>query len=46
MHWTFFASPTELAVTTLAVVLVGLAKGGPGGMILLGVPLMSLVMRP
>ncbi|MBT0780755.1 sulfite exporter TauE/SafE family protein [Paracoccus sp. pheM1] len=46
MHWTIFASPTELAVTALAVVLVGLSKGGLGGMSLLGVPLMALVMPP
>lgn len=46
MHSTIFASPTELAVTTLAVVLVGLSKGGLGGMSLLGVPLMALVMPP
>jgi hypothetical protein len=46
MHSTIFASPAELAVTTLAVVLVGLSKGGLGGMSLLGVPLMALVMPP
>lgn len=46
MLWNSFASPTELAVTALAVVLVGLSKGGLGGMSLLGVPLMALVMPP
>lgn len=46
MHSAIFASSTELAVTTLAVVLVGLSKGGLGGMSLLGVPLMALVMPP
>ena len=46
MHSTIFASPSELAVTTLAVVLVGLSKGGLGGMSLLGVPLMALFMPP
>lgn len=42
----FFGSPLELAVTAVAVFLVGLSKGGLGGMSLLGVPLMALVMSP
>lgn len=42
----FFGSPLELAVTVVAVFLVGLSKGGLGGMSLLGVPLMALVMSP
>ncbi|MGP9792132.1 TSUP family transporter, partial [Roseinatronobacter sp. NSM] len=42
----FFTSPTELIVTAIAVILVGLSKGGLGGMSLLGVPLMALVMPP
>lgn len=46
MFPTVFSSPAELAVTALAVVLVGLSKGGLGGMSLLGVPLMALVMPP
>lgn len=46
MHWNIFASPAELTVTALAVTLVGLSKGGLGGMSLLGVPLMALVMPP
>lgn len=46
MLWNIFASPAELAVTALAVALVGLSKGGLGGMSLLGVPLMALVMPP
>ena len=41
-----FNSPGELAVTLVAVILVGLSKGGLGGMSLLGVPLMALVMSP
>lgn len=41
-----FNSPLELFVTALAVALVGLSKGGLGGMSLLGVPLMALVMSP
>lgn len=35
-----------MAISLLAVVLVGLSKGGLGGMSLLGVPLMSLYMAP
>lgn len=46
MLWNIFSSPDELAVTVLAVTLVGLSKGGLGGMSLLGVPLMALVMPP
>ncbi|NTZ91354.1 sulfite exporter TauE/SafE family protein [Agrobacterium tumefaciens] len=46
MHLNLFNSPLELGVTVLAVVLVGLSKGGLGGMSLLGVPLMALVMSP
>lgn len=46
MLWNIFASPAELAVTASAVALVGLSKGGLGGMSLLGVPLMALVMPP
>ncbi len=39
--------PTTLAITALAVALVGLSKGGLGGAFaLLGVPLMALVMPP
>ncbi|WP_434291028.1 sulfite exporter TauE/SafE family protein [Celeribacter sp. SCSIO 80788] len=40
------SDPYLLAVSVLAVVLVGLSKGGLGGMSLLGVPLMSLYMPP
>lgn len=46
MHLDLFNSPTELAVTLVAVILVGLSKGGLGGMSMLGVPLMALVMSP
>lgn len=46
MHLDLFNSTTELAVTLVAVILVGLSKGGLGGMSLLGVPLMALVMSP
>lgn len=41
-----FNSTTELVVTVISVVLVGLSKGGLGGMSMLGVPLMALVMSP
>jgi uncharacterized membrane protein YfcA len=37
---------STLAVIGLAVVLVGLSKGGLGGVAILGVPLMSLFMSP
>lgn len=46
METGLFNSPTELMVTLLAVILVGLSKGGLGGMSMLGVPLMALVMSP
>ncbi|MGR3746591.1 MULTISPECIES: sulfite exporter TauE/SafE family protein [unclassified Paracoccus (in: a-proteobacteria)] len=46
MVWNIFSTPLELAITSLAVALVGLSKGGLGGMSLLGVPLMALVMPP
>lgn len=46
MFLTIFTSPAELAMTVLAVTLVGLSKGGLGGMSLLGVPSMALVMPP
>ncbi|WP_045024562.1 sulfite exporter TauE/SafE family protein [Agrobacterium arsenijevicii] len=46
MAYGFFTTPLELAVTIVAVFLVGLSKGGLGGMSLLGVPLMALVMSP
>ncbi|WP_435171324.1 sulfite exporter TauE/SafE family protein [Falsirhodobacter sp. 1013] len=46
MHWNIYSSSTEFAVTLLAVFVVGLSKGGLGGMSLLGVPLMALVMPP
>lgn len=46
-QWTVFADPAMLWVTMLAVVLVGLSKGGLGGAFALaGVPVMSLVMPP
>jgi uncharacterized membrane protein YfcA len=42
-----FSDPLALAAACLAVVLVGLSKGGLGGaMALLGVPLMALAMPP
>lgn len=45
--WTIFADPAVLAVTLLAVALVGLSKGGLGGAFALaGVPVMSLAMPP
>lgn len=40
------ASPHLLALCGLAVVLVGLSKGGLGGMSLMGVPLLALAMPP
>lgn len=44
---TLFADPTVLAVTLLAVALVGLSKGGLGGAFgLMGVPVLSFVMPP
>ncbi len=44
---TVFAEPQVLLATALAVVLVGLSKGGLGGAFaLLGVPVMALVMPP
>jgi len=46
MSYGLFNSTLELSVTILAVFLVGLSKGGLGGMSLLGVPLMALVMSP
>lgn len=46
MRYDLFSSPAELAVTLLAVVLVGLSKGGLAGLGMLGVPLMALVMSP
>lgn len=46
MGFGLFNTPPELAVTVLAVILVGLSKGGLGGMSLLGVSLMALVMSP
>lgn len=46
MNVVLFNSPTELVVTLVAVILVGLSKGGLGGMSMLGVPLMALVMSP
>lgn len=46
-EWTVFTSPAMIWVTLLAVVLVGLSKGGLGGAFaMMGVPLMSLVMPP
>ena len=45
--WTVFTSGTMLWVTMLAVMLVGMSKGGLGGAFaLMGVPIMSLVMPP
>lgn len=38
--------PWFYAVSVLAIALVGLSKGGLGGMALIGVPLMALVMSP
>ncbi|CAN7694774.1 sulfite exporter TauE/SafE family protein [Rhizobium sp. LjRoot30] len=46
MSFGLFNTPLELVITALAVFLVGLSKGGLGGMSLLGVPLMALVMSP
>lgn len=46
MLWNLFNSPVELTVTLVSVILVGLSKGGLGGMSMLGVPLMALVMSP
>lgn len=44
---TLFVDPGALAVGVLAVVLVGLSKGGLGGAFaLMGVPVLSLVMPP
>jgi uncharacterized membrane protein YfcA len=44
---TLLAEPTTLAAVTLAVVLVGLSKGGLGGAFaLMGVPILALVMPP
>lgn len=40
------ASPHMLGVSLVAVILVGLSKGGLGGMSLLGVPIMALYMPP
>lgn len=45
--FTLFADPAVLAVTLLAVALVGLSKGGLGGAFaLMGVPVLSFVMPP
>lgn len=46
MLWDIYTTPAELTVTLLAVFVVGLSKGGLGGMSLMGVPLMALVMPP
>ncbi len=44
---TLFSTPAVLAVTLLAVALVGLSKGGLGGAFgLMGVPVLSFVMPP
>ncbi|MFS4438514.1 sulfite exporter TauE/SafE family protein [Paracoccaceae bacterium GXU_MW_L88] len=40
------SDPMILAATALAVTLVGLSKGGLGGMAIMGVPIMALVMSP
>lgn len=40
------SSPHLLVVSLVAVILVGLSKGGLGGMSLLGVPIMALYMPP
>lgn len=46
-EFTLFATPAVLAVTLLAVALVGLSKGGLGGAFgLMGVPVLSFVMPP
>ncbi|SED23188.1 sulfite exporter TauE/SafE family protein [Rhodobacter sp. 24-YEA-8] len=39
-------TPAALIATLVAVILVGLSKGGLGGMSLLGVPVMAMVMSP
>ncbi|MBJ2149453.1 sulfite exporter TauE/SafE family protein [Paracoccus sp. IB05] len=39
-------TPAALIATLIAVILVGLSKGGLGGMSLLGVPIMAMVMSP
>lgn len=39
-------TPAALIATVIAVILVGLSKGGLGGMSLLGVPIMAMVMSP
>lgn len=45
--WTVFTSSSMIWVSVLAVVLVGLSKGGLGGAFaMMGVPVMSLVMPP
>ena len=42
-----FSDPTFLTATVIAVILVGLSKGGLGGaMGFVGVPMMALVMSP
>lgn len=46
-EWTIFADTPTLAITALAVGMVGLSKGGLGGAFgLMGVPILSLVMPP
>jgi uncharacterized protein len=47
LAFTHFSDPATLAAGLVAVVLVGLSKGGLGGAFaLLGVPVLALVMPP
>jgi uncharacterized protein len=46
MQYLTNSSPHVLMISLIAVVLVGLSKGGLGGTSLVGVPLMALVMPP